>query len=390
MTTETERHDDVFSARIGLGLRELDGLEPTPDVRDDVARRLQHGDVGDTGGARNPRRLLPAMVALLALAVTATLVWQARDNDDNAAAQDPDHRRVVYQVAADATERATEAACSATLASLRERLHGVAAVELRGGSMFTVTVADAGDLPRARSLVEAGDTFEVRLMARDDYRADDAPDEPVFDMDAEREHLVAWLEDGGYDRLREDPQAIRDHRAISPYLRWYPRLVRPDGNRPGLWQHTFAKQREGIVEGFTARDWNDGTVPPHLLALAPERQFLVELFAVNVHAHVASAKDIDPGTVRKERDQGGRDAIVYAMREPAATRYAHLTATNIGRMFPMLWRGEVLSAPIIQGRIPGRGMIAGLDAATTDTLVTALTTPTELPLEFVRTEPAPN
>lgn len=66
--------DQIFTRRLALGLRELDGPECTPDVSRSVAQQLA---VGAQGIARAGRHQWPRLAALLALAVTAWLWLQS-------------------------------------------------------------------------------------------------------------------------------------------------------------------------------------------------------------------------------------------------------------------------------------------------------------------------
>ena len=52
-------------------------------------------------------------------------------------------------------------------------------------------------------------------------------------------------------------------------------------------------------------------------------------------------------------EQGVRE-IRAVVSDDAARKFAQLTAANIGRQLAIVWRGRVLSAPVIRSRLPGR------------------------------------
>lgn len=91
MSRDREPADDLFTTRVALGLRELDGREQPPDVSTLVAQRLATETPG-AGRARIPS--WPLLAAVLALAVTAALWLQnqggsAAEGAAPAAPQDP-------------------------------------------------------------------------------------------------------------------------------------------------------------------------------------------------------------------------------------------------------------------------------------------------------------
>ena len=107
MTTDQRENDDLFTARVSLGLRELDGVERAPDVAASVVRRLAAPAPQEN---RSRTSWLTVAAALLGIAVTATLLmdpdWGNSDDPANSPAQDPKGPwRLVYELPVDEMER---------------------------------------------------------------------------------------------------------------------------------------------------------------------------------------------------------------------------------------------------------------------------------------------
>ena len=59
-------------------------------------------------------------------------------------------------------------------------------------------------------------------------------------------------------------------------------------------------------------------------------------------------------------DQNGRPAVSFRFNPTGARKFGNYTAENIGNLFAIVLDGEVISAPVIQGHIPGgSGIITG-------------------------------
>ena len=56
---------------------------------------------------------------------------------------------------------------------------------------------------------------------------------------------------------------------------------------------------------------------------------------------------------RGTNDQPGLATINITLKDAAARKFADITATKIGRQLAIVWRGQVLSAPIIRTKIAG-------------------------------------
>lgn len=75
---------------------------------------------------------------------------------------------------------------------------------------------------------------------------------------------------------------------------------------------------------------------------------------------ILTGADLDPARVRVEFDPNQRPVIGFAFRNglPAQT-FSDFTANNAGSFLAIVVDGEVISAPQINGRIPGEGVIEG-------------------------------
>ena len=403
-----EARDEVFPARVGLGLRELDGLERAPEASLEVLRRLAQL----RSAPPRPALRWPALVAaLLALAVTGTLLVlqrSARGPDGSAVtvvAQDPvapaprpsaqtTPWRLIYQLPAPRGADDPQSVRDKTLRILQQRLGTTAVVTPGDGATLTVTLADgnAAQIAAARALVEDLALLEMRPVADAEYIGDGgAPDggKVRFDLTKERQQLQAWLDGGGRNRLRQDPRAITGYRAASEHLRWCVRFVRPSLAQDGTWNWRYADVQPlaaSIVAAYPAADWNEGTIPAAMRALPAEQQFLIELMAINQHEIHFTGDDVDPASVVQSTTPEGGSAVDYRLRGAKAAAYADFSEKLVGRCCAILWNDEVLLAPRFESRIPGAGRIHGLTAAQAATIARILATPLTERMQLQRSE----
>lgn len=397
-----EVRDEVFAARVGLGLRELDGLERAPDTSLEVLRRLAQFR------STPPRAALrwPALVAaLLALAVTGTLLVRqrsARDPDGSAgtvAAQDPAAPtprqsakatpwRLIYQLPAPRADD-PQVARKIWLRILQQRLGTTAVVAPGDGATLTVTLPDgaAAQVAAARALVEDLALLEMRPVADAEYVADGG--KVRFDLARERQLLQAWLDGGGRDRLQQDPHAIAGYRAASEHLRWCVRFVRPSLAQDGAWNARYADMQAlatSVVVAYPAADWNEGIIPAAMRTRPIEQQFLIELMAINQHEIHFTGDDVDPASIVQSTTPEGGSAVDYRLRGEKAGAYAEFSEKLIGRCCAILWNDEVLLAPRFESRISGGGRIQGLTATQAATIARILATPISERLQLLRSE----
>ena len=309
--------------------------------------------------------------------------------------------RLVYEMPVDALQRALrgqkdrdlEQVLTETVANVQARLGDDGKVARLAATGFTVDLAkaDAAAIASVRRCIETAGKLEMRMLADGEYHSDGVS----FDLRAERERLLAWLDAGGRDKLRADGRAIEafhDDAQAGPLagknLRWFVHRIEPDASNVGRWQMAFHRTLHPVcVAAFTADDWKDGAIPAHMQALPAEQQFLVELFAVNMHEKHFDSRDLDPKGLRRVQDAVGEAALQYRIRDAAA--YADWSEKYIGKDTTMLWNDEVLSVARFLSRIHGEGQIAGsLSAEQLDAMQRALQAP---PLaarpRFVRQEP---
>lgn len=396
MTTVEERDGAaVFEARLALGLRELDGLERVPDATETVLRRL-----GEPSAPR-PRsapRLLALSAALLGIGVTTTLLvhgGSTRGAGDPAGVvaaldpvappatgQDPTGAwRLVYALQdppPDRRKEDQEALLAQTLRALQRRIGPLGEVARGDGATLTVTLASAAAdrVAAARSLVEDPGRFEFRRVADAEATAQDG--KARFDLARERQLLSSWLDGGGRERLQRDLRALADHRPASKDLRWCVRRVLASNGQDGTWGHRLADSAQlaaSVVAGYAAADWNDGTVPAHILARPADERFLLEFLAIDMHERHFDGSDIDPESVAQTTSRDGGSAVSYRLRAARSAEYSDFSEKLIGKHCAILWNDEVLLAPRFESRIPGVGQIQGLSPAQATVIARILATP---------------
>lgn len=412
MASHRNDEDGVFAARVGLGLRELDGTERAPDVSREVVQRLERGDPARAEPAVPRLALLAALCA--AAATVALLVWYrgTRASDEGvggvpapaSANQDPKgqervgpwrleyglHPDDVARWSAEHRKQDVDALVVGTVGEVQRRL-GARAVVTRGkATTLRVTFPDAtaADLAAARELLENPGRFEMRAVAEGDYTAGDVR----FDLAGERKRLQAWLDEGGRAKLQRDVRAIADYRPASEHLRWLVHVVRPDARDAVLWSLRLAG-----IEGCSAAtvvahdeaDWNGGLVSAAMKERPPEERFLVELIAVNLHERHFHAGDLDPASIAVSTTPDSGPSVDYGLRNEKATGFAEFTEKYVGKAMAVIWNDEVVLAPRLLSRIAGRGRIAGLSAAQAETIGRILSTPIGVRLQFLRSERDP-
>lgn len=381
--------DEVFTARLGLGLRELDGSEEAPDVSSTVANRLAN-DAPDHERARI--RHWPLLAALLAVFVIAALWLQHRagpapSNDTPAVAQDPQPptAQQVLTYAHEPPESGRAPSGEATAAALQKRLSDLASVRLHDGQLLVTTAT--GDQDPVRSLIESDARLELRPVATADYAADGIR----FELDAECKRLQAWLEAGGRDRLRSDLGAIRDYRGAGAGLRWVTRVIPRQADAPERWDFRLIDlptMAPATVAAHTDADWNGGLVPPHGLALPLSQRGLIELVAINTHAEFLDQSELDPDSFRKLSDNEPSQ-LLFATRPEAAPQWPEFSERHLRKHLAIVWNGELLTVPMFVSRLPTNTATVGCGtSARADTMLRMLGSPLPVRLHFLGAKPA--
>lgn len=283
--------------------------------------------------------------------------------------------RLLYDLVIDAPRDGGPAADSdrqrrETVARLRERLPGGATLEWTGGASFAVTPAscEPAAVARLRYRLETVGWLDMRLVASDDYAAAGCR----FDLSAERERLNRWLDAGHRVEVITDPRAIRafrEHPADGPLagkdLRWCVHRIGPDPLNADHWAGRLgdvASLRDSVVLVNPSEDWNGGSIPERLRKRPDETRCLVELVAVNCHERHFGGDEFDPKgfhLVRKRADEPVPEAVTYGIRPNLASEYADWTEKWIGHHLALILDDEVIQAPRVESRIPGRGAVTG-------------------------------
>ena len=407
MKTHTQRDGEaVFAARIGLALRELDGLEAKTDVAAEVVRRLQDAKPATE---RSPRRWLALAAALLAIGVTAALLVRKnveRGPEEPApvvAPQEPANPvgpwRLVYELPLDALQRSLrdnpredlEQLLARSASSLQQRVAAVpgTGVQVTRGEATTFTVvfaeAAAGDVARVRALLENPGRLEMRMIADGDYSKDGVH----FDLALEKQRVQRWLDDGGRDRVQRDPRRIDEYRGADKNVRWFVHRVWPSTERAGHWSVRYADiapLAASTVAAYTDGEWNDGAIPADVQARPVEQRFLVEFVLVNLHEQHFGETDLEAASVGVTTDLGTA-AVDYRLRDDKVAEYADFSEQYIGKCCAVIWNDEVRVAPRFESRIPGRGRISGLSPAEAGGIAAILGAPLPATPRLLRSEP---
>ncbi|GEM_PF-5096655 len=72
-----------------------------------------------------------------------------------------------------------------------------------------------------------------------------------------------------------------------------------------------------------------------------------------------TGKELDPGELKQTQDRYGLPAVSFAFKKEAARTFMHLTEKYKNHPLAILINGAVRSCPVVQGKLPGRGIITG-------------------------------
>ncbi len=138
----------------------------------------------------------------------------------------------------------------------------------------------------------------------------------------------------------EDPERVKNLLRTSAVLQW--RLVQtgPAASREGLLTALGGTLPDGteIMESMP-----EGT--------APAMYYLVDQIPVVEGRELKSA--------RLSQDQLGLPAVSFTLEASAARKFADFTGANVGRQLAIVLDERIQSAPVIESRISGDGIIAG-------------------------------
>jgi|GEM_PF-6593241 len=196
---------------------------------------------------------------------------------------------------------------------------------------------NAKQLAYWRKLLEHTGALEVRMVATADYGKG-----KVFDLEAEKKRLRAWLAEPENKKLiAEDPANIArfNNRAGTPegpaskFLRWAP-LRRQPGKKSGTWnwQSSFSPNEVGHFLPLNLHE------PTWL----NESDFVREKFAAS-------------GTM----PPGGALSLTGVIRPARVAAWADLTGRSIGQRVAIFVDDAIVIAPVIRERLSGGTMVVG-------------------------------
>jgi preprotein translocase subunit SecD len=190
------------------------------------------------------------------------------------------------------------------------------------------------------------------------------------------------FEDGGMVRLGYSDSAVSEkrNRIVSKSIKIVSRRVNELGTKepniqrqgedrilvqlPGVEDPARVKELLGQTAKMTfhlvCEVSAEGTLPPGTMALplkersksGAERRLVVERMSL------LSGENLEDA--RPDTDENFRPRVAFVLDGFGARRFADITRKNIGRRFAIVLDGEIITAPVIQGAIPGgSGVIQG-------------------------------
>ena len=211
--------------------------------------------------------------------------------------------------------------------------------------------------------------LELRIVADKDF--DLQPGR--FNLQFERQKLEAWLKiPENAARVREDARYIRtfnENQIDGPQafgkLAWYAHEILPTGKDGDQWDYTFAiggteDLKAAAVKFFEDSDHNGGKLTEAMRKKEPRERKLIEFLALNLVEEHFTGEDLNPADVHPDMDpRTGGQAVAYAVQPNKMQAYADWSGRYINKHSAIVLNGIVKSAPVFNGRIPGRGIISG-------------------------------
>ena len=268
------------------------------------------------------------------------------------------------------------------VARVQQRVGKDATVRHTGGTVFEVeATGDAARVEAVRARVEVVGLLEMRVIA--DAEFFDPHAGVRFDLAAEQKRLQEWLAAGGRARVLADWRRIDEFNASKEegplafgHLRWCAHRVRPQVENRERWQASFARDTQehggvspmgpATVAVFGDADWNGGVVA------AGGPKVLLEYVAVNTKERCFTNEHFDPDKVQIVESTDGRPALSYMLRPEYADEYGDWSERYVRKHVAVLLDGEVRSAPWFVTRLPGIGMVTGLDKAAAESVAASL------------------
>ncbi len=237
--------------------------------------------------------------------------------------------------------------------------------------------------------------LEFRAMV---YKGDKYGDKS-FKLAEESRRLKRWIEAGdNHDRLRRAPDKVEmfgwlredEGGPISPWLRWYPRIIRKDKHRPDRFEFALSNLHGNIIAVplFSPDQYQQGPQ-----TMSPQ---LVEFVPISMHEPYFNQNDFDPASLRiipPRRVGDSQFRIRYAFNPKRAEDLAEWTERHLLRVAPVILDNQIVRAEVIRTTQPKQGiLLAGHSLAAAQALVgriqTRITSDTEPELSLgLRREP---
>lgn len=321
-------------------------------------------------------------IALIAAAATASFSARACAQSQTKITPSANATRLTYSLPVDALQRALlknsgstmEKQLATAVEVVQARLRNLpfshnkpATVTRLGAAEFTVDLPSTQpkQIAAARRVIEMIGTLEIRIVASHDSEG--------LKLLEERRLLQKWLDEGGRDRVRKNPRAIADYpKRPDSLVRWVAHICRARDNRwptPLVYIPNF---KVASVPLYSIDEWNGGRVPAAMLK-APEPR-IIELIALDVQEAGFGAADLNAAATRVTSSAWDDCfGVSYCLVEERARDYSEWSGAHIGHGGGIVLNGELISAPVFRGRIPGRGIIDGqFDEAEAQALAIAL------------------
>ncbi len=140
------------------------------------------------------------------------------------------------------------------------------------------------------------------------------------DKPEQERRLQDWVEDHGEEPLANFNRIAEADGGPSPLIRWYP--------------DAQSEERRNLPEGQRAE-----------MVLVPPEEWVF--------------RGADLGKVYYTSDQFGYPAVGFELQPQRVSDFADFTGENIGRNMAIVLNGEIRTAPSLDDRLPGRGIIRG-------------------------------
>jgi SecD/SecF fusion protein len=152
--------------------------------------------------------------------------------------------------------------------------------------------------------------------------------------------------------LRNEKEAI-DRLQSTASLQFYllPQLGDVDGKRPSIWVDKKVEDPKTHVESDVLLDKATG------LPVTPEQ--LKEQVFDNPNLLVATGEDLLPNSRAVPQPTTGSPEIEFELNSKGGKSFEDATRANIGKFLAIFLDGRLLTAPSIEGVIPGKGVIHG-------------------------------